>query len=275
MSKLHTRNALRLRALLEAAPTRRWTLPSAVADAYRTTVRLSEALAHLDQPVYPWEDHVEAALASKTPAKLDVSGLVDHDRAEREYLARAEVLTAAAKRADDTLSKAVDGQRDRIIREFLAPAGGRLWVDIVAAVNDLGEGPPPGAGADVRAKWALQAGERERAAYARLDDETGLAREYVELRTAWSMVVGPDPEHDYSGDHAEFEAGLCTVWPGRSRGWVSAPTTPPWPDNTRDRLVWLVRNGHEPWWPTRAEQDAAWRAVHGNGKGLRIYTEGD
>jgi hypothetical protein len=34
---------------------------------------------------------------------------------------------------------------------------------------------------------------------------------------------------------------------------------PPWQEESRERLGWLVANGGEMWLPTVEEQDAAWR----------------
>lgn len=78
---------------------------------------------------------------------------------------------------------------------------------------------------------------------------------------------GTQPEHDQNGDHAEFERGLCQIVGNNWRGLPTMPKrTMPWPQNdSRGRLVWLVRQGHQPWFPTIAERDATWMDTHQEG----------
>jgi hypothetical protein len=57
---------------------------------------------------------------------------------------------------------------------------------------------------------------------------------------------------------------MCRVvgelWRGTS---TSGMPRQPWDGRDgRGRLMWIVENGHEPWWPLPRERDSAWLAVH-------------
>lgn len=261
----------RLRELLAPATTGEWTLPAEVVKAYAVVQRLTHGLAQLELPDEPLHQHVQAALSHPSPHTMDISALVDHDRITREFEKRTEVLERALREADDQVVTLVGKHRSRIITEHLTPAGERLWETVVSAVDKLDDLDPARPGAHGTAA--------QLDAYALLDGQTGYGAAYLRLRTAWSLVVGPASDLDYDSHHAEFRAGLCVLWPERTRAWASQRTNPPWPQEPRERLVWLVHNGYTPWWPTRAQQDQAWREAHGqpaaDGFTVRTGTNGE
>lgn len=259
----HTR---RHRDLLEPATKGEWSLPAELSEAYATVQRLNDSLARLDLPDEPLHEHVRAALTDPSPHTMDISRLVDHDRTTREFEMRTEVLTRALREADDTVIRCIGRHREAIITEHLAPAGEQLWAEIVAAVDKLDDLP-------IGVPGVVHATDAQRDAYLLLDSGTGYGASYGRLRNAWSIIVGEPSDLDYDSHHAEFRDGLCALWPNRTRGWASQRTTPPWPEEPRERLVWLVRNGYTPWWPTRAQQDEAWRSVHGHAEaGFTVRT---
>ncbi|MDQ3762605.1 MAG: hypothetical protein M3460_13345 [Actinomycetota bacterium] len=234
-------------------------LPSSVVEARVVVHRLEKALDSLPvvvAPQVPRDAAVQAALASVEPEMVDVQPVLDLDRQRAEVDQRREVLQRAWSIADARLASVLGATRDEVIVDFVRPAGRRLWSEVRKAVAVLGDLDT--SCVDVM----LGAPDKVRRAYMEMDS---LAARYVRLRSAWSPLPGgQDVEHDSDGDHAEFEQGLCRVIGPGWRGQAMAPhrPKPPWPDDQRGRLIWLVRHGHEPWWPTPAERDQAWLEAH-------------
>jgi hypothetical protein len=92
----------------------------------------------------------------------------------------------------------------------------------------------------------------------------GYTTRYSRIRLAWDRLRDPHPrKHDHKDDHGQFAVGLCVVWPRKIGATaVGQAPPPPWPDNPKDRLIWLHRNGFTPWTPTPTQQDEAWLATH-------------
>ena len=246
------------RRLLDPADLGELTLPEEVQTARAVVARLTAARTGLTPPDPPQsvlDAAVRATLTADDPATVDLAPVLDHERTVRAFEVRAAVLNRALDLADDDLRGALADNTERIVVQHVRPAGEQLWVEIVKCVKAL-------AGIDtINTDSMLRAGDRARRAY--LDMDT-LAARYDRLRGAWSPLPNGQPvQHDVHGDHAEFEAGLCTVF---GPGWRGVPTGArpglPWPDDPRGRLIWLVRNGRTPWWPLPAERDAAWMEAH-------------
>ncbi|HVL86200.1 MAG TPA: hypothetical protein VM367_18190 [Pseudonocardia sp.] len=248
----------RYRHLLVAADRDKLSLPPDVAAARMVLDRVTAALPQLTAPPPPQtvlDAAVDAALNSTDPAALNVDAVIDQERRQREHDTRVRVLRAARERADEQLRDTIADSTDVIVADHVRPTGEHLWQQIRAAVEALGD-------VEISNPDALLAApDKARRAYLALDS---LAARYTRLRTVLSELLrdAPGPEHDVTGDHAEFRVGLCAIWPDHRRSPSLAAATPPWPEDGRGRLVWLVRGGHEPWWPLVAERDAAWLTCH-------------
>lgn len=234
-------------------------LPEEVVTARAAVARLSAAVAGLPvlEPAHVAEGAaVRAAVGSPDPGAVDLTGIVEHERQTADLAHRKRILNRALEVAEAELAAVLEDSTDRIIEEFIRPAGERLWTSIVRAVGAL-DGI-----AVITTDAMLRAEDKARRAFLELDSLSG---QYGRLRQAWSpLPAGQDVEHDTSSDHGEFEAGLCTII---GPGWRGSPMAqsrpkPPWPDDPRDRLVWMVRAGHRPWFPTPDQRDAAWLTAH-------------
>ena len=249
----------RYRRLFEPVDRGELALPEEVLTARATVQRLNTALRALTPPVeaqVPRDAAIRAALESPDPMIVDVSGILDHERHVAEFNQRRQILTRALEIADAELTGVLEDFADEIVTDFVRPTGQRLWAEITKQVKCL-DGIDP-----ITTDAMLRAPDRARRAYLELD---ALAGQYARSREAWSpLPEGQQTEHDTQGDHAEFRAGLCTVMGPNWRGSPTAPNRPkpPWRDDPRGRLIWLVRNEHIPWWPTGADRDAAWMETH-------------
>lgn len=248
----------RYRRLLDPVDRGDLTLPADVLTARATVHRLTAAQERLTPPAaahVPRDAAVRAALQAEDPASIDVSEILDHDRHVAEHTHRRQTLSRALETADRELAGALEDHTARIITHHVRPAGQKLWTLIAKAVAALD-------GIElVCVDTMLRAPDKARRAYLQLD---ALAGQYARLREAWSPLPEPQPvQHDTHGDHAEFQAGLCTIIGPSWRGSPMSPhrPQPPWPDDPRGRLIWLVRRGHTPWWPLAPERDEAWLAV--------------
>lgn len=226
------------------------TWPDDVQQQYRQAERLIDAKSRIELPDDPWEAHVAAVLASETPATLDVSGLLGHAQAVREFQLRTEILDRAATVAVEDLVATLINQRDELIAGPIAQAGAKVWEEIVAVVEQLDPTDTP----------TVETTAEQQAAAARID---GVAAHYYALRTAVDLLhqlrggAPLTPEHDVSGCHAEFEIGWCVI------GKRAPGAAPPWPSDPTARLTWMARQGLTPWWPTLSARDRAWMATHG------------
>lgn len=253
------RAAVRYAALFDPADNNEWTLPDAVTTARTVHARLMTAInSYPAAPPDPRPALVTAALGADDPGSLDVSPLLDHQRITAERDRRLQVLREALNHAADDLVNSVRDGADTIITDHLAPAGTELWTAITNAVHALDDLDPSNTVA------LLNAPDRVRLAYLALDD---LTAKYNRLSEAWGRLPVEAVQHDDRADHAEFAAGLCTVWPDSKRMVTAPAATPPWPtgDGGKGRLVWLVRAGAVPWWPTPQQRDEAWMTVHKEG----------
>jgi hypothetical protein len=229
-----------------------WTMPAELRAQYRNACRLIDTARQIAAPAYDLDAAVMAAINAKHPEQVDVSALVDHDRALREAEIRVEVLQRAVHIVTQDLVRSLTDQRDQLITGAISKAGKQIWAEIVETVAQLPDGDTA----------PLRGTAEQRAAYQQLSSETGLTRAYLDTRRAVELLYrlnGGDPlspQHDVSGDHAEFECGLCAIAP-RSPG---APG--PWPTNQRARVIWFAHRGHTPWWPTNEQRDSAWMAAH-------------
>lgn len=199
---------------------------------------------------------MRAVLGSADPGAVDVSGILDHERQTVELTHCRRVLNRAQELAESELASVLEGSTDQIIEDVIQPAGERLWSSVVKAVAGLDDIEV------VSVDAMLRAPERARRCYLELD---GLAAQYGRLRGAWSPLPnGQDVQHDIAADHSEFEVGLCTIVGPHWRGSPMAQHRPrmPWSDHPRDRLIWLVRAGHKPWFPTPDQRDRVWLTVH-------------
>lgn len=259
------RAAAKYAAIFGPADAGEWTLPPDVLKARDVHARILSAIG--SQPPAPPDPHgrlVAAALTADDPVGLDVSPLLDHHRATTERDRRLQVLRTALDRAAENLGQAVGDSSHAIIAEHLTPALTKLWTEITKAVRALGGLDP----ADITAM--LNAPDKTRQAYLALDF---LAARYGRLRAAWSRVPVETCEHDVRGEHAEFEAGLYSVWPEGKRVSHLPAATPPWPTNDggKGRLIWLVRAGAVPWLPTPQQRDDAWK--HANAEAVTRMKE--
>ena len=257
MSDRPERAAMKYKALTEPADAGEWTLPDDVSRARAVHARLLAAVTtHPAAPPDPRPSLVAAALTTDDPGSLDVGALTDHKRVTTERAHRLDVLREALNRAADDLTNSVTDHAEDIITGHLAPAGDRLWTEIVKTVTALED-------IDLTdTAGLLSAPEKVRKAYLSLD---ALTIRYGQIRDAWSRVPVEPVQHDDRGDHSEFRAGLCKVWPGHKRMATAPAAAPPWPtgDGGKGRLVWLVRAGAVPWWPTPQQRDSAWMDAHG------------
>ena len=237
-----------------------WELPAAVSEARITLARVTEALSRVVEPppLQQLKDEVvRATMNVENPLDADLTSLLDHARLRNERDTRVAVLQEAQQRADMQLSAAVYDNCDRIIVQCLRPAGEATWAEISKDARLLGDLD----GEDMNG--LLRAGAKVRQAWLNLGE---LAAKYYRVRAAMERLLlhaGDSPQHDIYADHGEFRRGLCTII---GPNWRSAPMAEKrklsWPTEDRARLVWLARNGHEPWFPTTAERDEAWMAAH-------------
>lgn len=246
------------------APARRgeWSLPPQLVEARAVLTRVSEALASVEEPPppqQPLDRAVTAALTAEHPGNVDVSGVVSHQWLVAERDARVQVLTTAQQRAEAELNGLLTDHCDDVIAH-VRQAGEQLWTEITKRVADRGDIDT----ADSNA--LLRSSDRVRKSWLLLED---LAAKYGRTRQAIDRVQShahSHPEHDVEADHSEFEAGLCTII---GPTWRPSPISPvpqrPWPADSRSRLVWLIRAGIHPWWPTASQRDEAWMAAHGEG----------
>jgi hypothetical protein len=246
--------------LFEPCDVGEWSLPEPVMQARSTATRVTAALGRvptLHSAQVPFTSAVAAALAAEHPHTIDVSGIVGHARTVEENDALVAVLRIAGERAEADLSVAVSENRDAMIERHLRPAGQKLWGEITKTVRALGDIEISDTDA------LLRASSQVRQAWLSLD---GMAGKYVRIRQAVEQLLlhtGDQPEHDTFGDHSEFRQGLCVLV---GSNWRSAPMAErrvmPWPTDPRHRLVWLVRNFPDPWWPTTEERDQVWLIAH-------------
>lgn len=252
-------NRALIKALFGPAEDRgEWSLPPELVDLRHTVQRLENGLQTVPEPADIGDVQaaaLAAARAAENPATLDVTALLDHDRAVAEYDHRQDTLRTALEHANEDLNAHITEHRDQIITEALQPALTKLWGEVTSAAKIL-----HGLNVENRDDL-LTATDKQRRSYLQLDD---LAARYGRLREAWSRVrQGVEPQHDARvADHAEFEAGLCTIWPEKIQFRMMDSDHTPWPTEPRDRLLWIARQNHTPWLPTVAEQDAAWMTAH-------------
>lgn len=91
------------------------------------------------------------------------------------------------------------------------------------------------------------------------------AQQYAQLRRAYSKVFPEDEvEYDHDGAYAEFFTGLPGLVPGWHPGNPRKPAARPWDEmDASERVVWMIRRGAMPWWPSREERDVRWEQQHG------------
>jgi predicted NBD/HSP70 family sugar kinase len=233
------------------------TLPEPVTAARATLARVNEAMSSVTEP--PSRDDVylglvEATVAAKDPAVVDMAALLDHDALLQEYRARVEVLRAALQVSENRLRDAVIANARTIVTDHIAVAGEELWARIVKAAKAI-----PAGLVDPTPSNMVGASDKERSAFLAL--QTELSPAYFNLREALRTISqnAGQLEHDTDGDHAEFKVGLCQI---RPNSIATALNRWPWPESPVGKLIWLVQNQMTPWWPTPAQRDAAWMTQH-------------
>lgn len=246
--------------MLQGCDQGEWSLPSEVLEARDAAARVAAALARVPE-VTPLHDlratAVQTARSLSDPTEVDLSAVLDHSHGVDRSDTLISVLRSARGEADGDLTELIRERRDTIIAEHLRPAGEAAWSAIAESVQQLGD-------LDVKdATGLVQANSKVRRAWLDIGE---LANRYHKIREVLERLqlhVGDQPRHDQFGDHAEFERGLCCIV---GPGWRSAPMAErrqmPWPAEPRARLTWIVRNGHQPWFPTTAERDRSWLNAH-------------
>lgn len=248
------------RDVFDPADRGEWQLPTAVTQARTILAKVSEALDKVAEPrpVQDVQDEaVQAALASADPADIDLSALLDHRRLREESDTRTAVLRQAQQRADSALATTMRDSCDQIITECLRPSGQATWEEITRATRSLGDLDTSDT------NGLLRAGAKTRAAFLELGELTARYHRIREAMERLLLHAGEPPQHDIHGDHGEFRVGLCSIL---GSNWRAAPMSEkrqlPWPADAKARLVWLVRNGHEPWFATTEQRDEAWLTAH-------------
>lgn len=250
----------RYRDLFDPADRGEWELPTPVTEARTVLAKVTEALAKVVEPGPVQEvndEAVQAALNSADPLDIDLTALLDHSRLREESDTRIAVLREAQQRADTALATAMRDNCDRIIVKCLRPPGEAVWSEITRATRSLGDLNTSDT------SGLLRAGAKTRAAFLELDE---LTTRYHRIREAMERLLlhaGEPPQHDIHGDHGEFQVGLCRIL---GTNWRAAPMSEkrklPWPTDPKARLVWLARNGHQPWFATTEQRDEAWLTAH-------------
>jgi len=244
------------RRIFDPAQAGEFDLPVEVAAARAALDRFSAAFGTRPPPPPPghaFHAAVATTLTADDPAGVDLSAIATETAQREQWDLRTRILRAAEQDAVQDLDAAVTDNANAII-ECVSTAGTALWREIIESVRALGD-------VEISSSDALlRANAKVRSNWLDLD---GLAAKYIRLRTALGDVPQPMPEHDVHGDHSEFPAGLCTVAGAAWRGMPSSPAPRmPWPDDPRGKIVWMVRNGHEPWFATAEQRDNAWMSTH-------------
>ncbi len=144
------------------------------------------------------------------------------------------------------LTHAVGERLEDILVSHLRP----LHQDVLAKAKDAADtlkayGPDPDPGNLIAAPQA------ERDAFGELQR---LAESYAQIRAAAGHLkrLGLAPVDDTQGRLSEFK-NMMTVWPTYGRG--SFQSSPPWPQSSIGRLIWIVTSEAQPWLPLPEEQD--------------------
>jgi hypothetical protein len=183
----------------------------------------------------------------KGDALPDAGPLVEAEADQRAWELRRQMLDDLLEQTETHLVSVTLGGADRIIVDHLRPA--------LEQVVDQARAATAACPAD-NAQALLLAGEMARKAWVELETLTARYGAIRTARDALVRVAGP-PQKDFNGQFAEMRNLADLVPAGRLRPGMPMP----WPDDSRGRFVWLLRNGAELHMPTPAEQDAAWEAA--------------
>jgi hypothetical protein len=171
-----------------------------------------------------------------------VDVLLDAELDQQRAALRGRVLVEAVERVASQLI--VDTQRNgsTLLAEHLRPALDSLLDKLRPHAKVVVNLDPEG---------ALRAGGQASKAWLTFDRG---AEEYRALRAARQSLalVGVAAAED-TGLFAEIR-NLPDVWPDHRPVYGRTPP-PPWPEDPRRRLAWLLANGADIWMPTPAEQD--------------------
>lgn len=230
--------------LVELSGAGYFTLPSEVADAFEVVQRLAQeraaasvdlvgkARARLHDATY------EAANGRgdwPTGAEV-VQAQLDQQAADL----RVGALDAALEAARDHFVSTVRELADVIVKSHLRAPYDKVLADTRAAAAAVAD-----FGGNLAALIAAPKAARD--AWLSLD---GLTSAYETIREARSIVyAGRRPNLDDQHLFAEMR-NLPDLWPA----WRSRQDAP-WPENAKERLVWLVSGPAALWLPTLAEQD--------------------
>lgn len=175
-----------------------------------------------------------------------VDVLLDAELDQQRAALRRRVLVEAVEMVASSLL--VDTQRSgsALITEYLRPALDTLLDKLRPHANIV---------VNLDAEGALRAGGQASKAWLTFDRG---AEQYRALRAARLSLalVGVAAGEDTPGLFAEVR-NLPEVWPDHRPVYGRMPP-PPWPEDPRRRLAWLLAHDAQLWMPTPIEQDAVY-----------------
>lgn len=261
------RTVLSVTKLIANADAGRYTLPPELVEAHSAYRQLSsyEIAAPRPSDVETTAARVVATLRAGDAFDLDAVAreLVESDREAEVHQRSLAVLREAVDQSSDTAALLCADLTERIISEHLRPAWEELLNEVRAVASTLG-------GHSLNAHSLLSAPAKVRNGYLQLPE---LASRYQALHTARSLANGigfRKPQHDAEHLFATFRRPMA-FFPG----WKAPARIPrlPFPEDATARLLWLVSDDTaqkaEPWFPTIAEQDAAWWEQFGEAQEMR------
>ena len=244
----------RLSALVSLSEAAGFSLPDEVTTAHRAAQRLATEYGQrrADQVHGARQLLVDsfATAASTGAAWPDGRSVVEAEAADAARREERNALAQAAAAAQAIYNAAVEDVADQLIAGSLRPGVEQVLAEVADAAQALG---PHGA-ASVEALLAAPKAARE--AWLRLD---GLANKYAVLRQARTLLVRTNSAADSTSLFGEVR-NLNELWPT----WRDR-TGHPWPDDPRQRMLWLVGPDVQVWMPTPAEQAARFEEVFGDG----------
>ena len=251
--------------LIHGADEGAYSLPPEVVTARRGVDAVSERWRAL--PGQPRDPSAEAAAMDRgiamaaevvTSGELpsldaDLDAIAAHRLAFQRWSDEQMILTTMREHAAAEFAGVVMAHADAIVLDHLRPA----FNEVIAA---LSKAAPRlvGQNLDDGRTW-VNADAPSRAAYRTLDEvlpRLGL------IRRAHDAVLGKG-----RGDSSRF-SWLRNIDALRPNWKVGAP----WPEDVRERAIWLVTSEAEPWLPTADEERAAWLAAEARLAALRPPT---